>query len=83
MNETIDEWLVKNLTANKIVARNAKVTSINAWKNQENALSAKNITLKPLMDKDYIDDIWTDRPPKPNSPIIIHDIKYAGYYMNV
>lgn len=49
-----------------------------AWKLQENNLVAKKIIYKPIMGTDYIDELWTNRPAKPNSTIIIHDLKYAG-----
>lgn len=43
-------------------------------------MSEKGIILKDV-ETDLIDQIWTKaegRPEKPNTPIKIHDIKYAG-----
>ena len=40
--------------------------------------TTKDLQLVPL-DYDLIDYVWTeDRPPKPNEPIYIHTLEYAG-----
>lgn len=57
--------------------------AVNGWLFSSVATSAMNDTLeskglKLITDFDPIDAIWADRPALPDSPIFVHDIKYAG-----
>lgn len=47
------------------------------WKNREAALAEKRIKLVTAV-SDILDKIWTDRPAKPNSKIMIHNMTFAG-----
>ena len=77
--DSIEVWLRKQLGAGKVVGQFSRFTSINGWQSRESALKENGISFKSP-DIELIDIVWpsTERDPKPNSKIQIHDIKYAG-----
>lgn len=77
--DSIEVWLSKQLGPGKVVGQFSRFTSINGWQSRESALKENGVSFKSP-DIELIDIVWpsTERDPKPNSKIQIHDIKYAG-----
>jgi Xaa-Pro aminopeptidase len=77
IDESIDDFLRAELNENSTVGMNAKLFSKSSWESRENAFKDKQISVwSPQID--LIDEIWKDRPAKPNSTIFIHAVEYSG-----
>lgn len=77
IDESIDDFLRAELNENSTVGMNARLFSKASWESRENALKDKKISLNNPQ-TDLIDEIWKDRPAKPNTEIIVHTIEYCG-----
>ncbi|MGB4609035.1 MAG: aminopeptidase P family protein [Saccharofermentanales bacterium] len=73
---TLEEWLLDNLDNGDCLGMNGNLISENFYKKLKNALADKNIHLQA--NHHLIEDLWTDRPPLPDAPIYIHELKYTG-----
>ena len=69
------EWLKTNLKANAKVGTNESCISVNQFRTIQNSLNQSGIILKES--GDLLNDIWTDRPPLPDSAIYEHELKFA------
>ena len=47
------------------------------WSNLDSELEVHGLSLVPIA-TNLIDSIWTDRPPRPNNPLLILDLEYSG-----
>lgn len=75
---SIDAWLAEQLAPGDAVGESAKFVSIEAWRSRERELNKSSVVFRNSPDN-LIDRIWTDdRPPKPTSPLYVHDLKFAG-----
>ena len=63
-----EEWLVRTLAAGSTVGVNGQTISAQLAENWGQLLSNANIHLDTS--RDILEDIWTDRPPAPNSPVV-------------
>lgn len=71
-------WLSEVLADGARVGAFKKYVSIDTWQSYDTALSGKNIAFVGVAN-DLVDLIWTeDRPARPNNPVFIHDISFAG-----
>jgi len=73
------DWLAEILPENSTVGAYGNYVSISTWKSYEDVLKAKGIEMVQV-DKDLVDHIWTDtdRPEKPQNPLIVHTLEFAG-----
>lgn len=70
------EWLGSILSPGAAVGLDESIFSIRAVRRLEQAMAEKQIALKDR--RDDLDRWWSDRPAMPQSPIFVHDIRYAG-----
>ena len=73
---SILDFLRENLTANSVVGIDGKVFSTTQAIALQEDLAKNDITVKSIADP--MNEIWTDRPPMPEAPAFIHEMKYAG-----
>ncbi len=59
--------------------KNEFLNYLDDWEDREESLEDEGL-LFVSPDQDLIDAVWPqdERPPKPNSDLMIHDVKYAG-----
>ncbi|MVX67136.1 M24 family metallopeptidase [Clostridium chromiireducens] len=73
---TLEEWLMDNMSEGQTLSFDGRVVSVNQYKEILRIKENKNINI--VMDKDLIEQIWTDKPEMPKEMIFLHDIKYCG-----
>ncbi|HAH25883.1 MAG TPA: peptidase M24 [Prolixibacteraceae bacterium] len=69
------EWLKLHLKEGSTVGTDETCISINQFRQMQNSLSPSGIHLKES--GDLLNQIWSDRPTLPDSPIYEHELKYA------
>ncbi|GLB39134.1 putative peptidase M24B family protein [Lyophyllum shimeji] len=74
---TWQEFLSKNLEPSTRIGIDPKLITASDAKTINKALEPRKSTLVPI-EKNLIDEVWTDRPPRPHSPVIHLDEKYSG-----
>jgi len=74
--QTVEEFLMEVLDKGAKVAFDGKVISIEYFRNLQKSLEKKEFSFK--VDEDLIDKIWKDRPARPCSQVILHNIRFAG-----
>lgn len=73
---TVEEYLKNSLNKGAKVGFDGKVISIDYFRNLNKTLENKEFSFE--LKEDLIDIIWKDRPEKPCTEVILHDVKYAG-----
>ena len=73
---TVEAFLKKSLNAGAKVAFDGKVISEEYFRGLEKALESKEFSFE--VNEDLIDKIWQDRPERPCSQVVLHDVVYAG-----
>jgi Xaa-Pro aminopeptidase len=73
---TIEAFLKDSLKQGAKVAFDGKVISVEYFRNLKKTLESKDFSYD--VSEDLIDKIWKDRPEKPCTEVIVHDVKYAG-----
>ncbi|MBQ8223858.1 MAG: aminopeptidase P family protein [Bacteroides sp.] len=73
---SIPTFLKEKLEAGASVGIDGKVFSTSEAQGLQEALKASGITLQSI--DDPMDKIWAERPPMPEAPAFIHELKYAG-----
>lgn len=71
---TIQEWLRDNLPEG-CIGLNGELFSAAFVQALEQAFGPKSLRLR---DADLIGEIWRERPPVSEKPVILHDLRYAG-----
>lgn len=74
---TIPDWLGASAKTGSVIGYDPKLHTHKQLQGIATKLAEKNITLKAL-DKNPIDEIWTDRPPEPQVPVEIFPEEFAG-----
>ena len=69
------QWLKMNLKRGATVGTDEWCISVNQFSSIQSNLNSSGIVLKES--GDLLGDIWTERPPLPDSPIYEHELKYA------
>ncbi|HEX7585905.1 MAG TPA: aminopeptidase P family N-terminal domain-containing protein, partial [Prolixibacteraceae bacterium] len=69
------EWLKLNLEKGANVGTDEWCISVNQFGQMQNSLKKSGINL--LESGDLLNDIWSDRPTLPDSPVYEHEIKFA------
>lgn len=70
------EWLAAELQKGDRVAFDGMCVSVSAARALVSTLCDKGIAAEPTAD--LLESIWSDRPPKPRSPLHVYDPRYAG-----
>lgn len=70
------EWLKDVLKKDSTVGFDGTVFSVDMVKDIHKEFDVKNIGLK--FEQDLINQLWSDRPEIPKSPVFVHEVKYAG-----
>jgi Xaa-Pro aminopeptidase len=73
---TVEGFLKEKLHKGAKVAFDGKVISVDYFRGLQKALEGKEFSFEA--GEDLIDKIWQDRPEKPCTEVILHDIKYTG-----
>ncbi|KAF9457926.1 putative Xaa-Pro aminopeptidase P [Collybia nuda] len=74
---TWQDFLAKNLGPSTKIGIDATLISASDAETINKALSPKGSTLVPL-EKNLVDAVWNDRPPRPHNPVFHLDEKYSG-----
>lgn len=73
---TVEAFLKDTLNKGAKIAFDGKVISVDYFRSLNKALESKEFSYE--VGEDLIDKIWTDRPAKPSTEVILHDVKYTG-----
>ena len=73
---TVEGFLKESLAKGAKIAFDGKVISIEYFRNLKKTLESKEFLFK--VDEDLIDIIWKDRPKRPCTQVVLHDVAYAG-----
>lgn len=73
---TISQWLGSVLPKGATVAVDGWTNTVTAVEQLTQELKAVGINI--VTDIPSLDDIWTDRPPLPLTPVVIHGLEYSG-----
>jgi Xaa-Pro aminopeptidase len=73
---TLEEWLMENVSEGQTLGFDGRVLPVNRYKDILKIKQNKNINI--AMDKDLIEEIWTDKPEMPKEKVFILDTKYCG-----
>jgi Xaa-Pro aminopeptidase len=74
---SMENWLKQVLPPSSSVGIDPRLFSKASATRLENALKGAGHTLKAL-ERNLIDEVWTDRPAPPSASVFIHPIQYAG-----
>jgi Xaa-Pro aminopeptidase len=69
------EWLIINLFHGAQVGTDESCISVSQFRTIQNSLKLEAIILKES--GDLLNEIWTDRPPMPDSEIYEHELRFA------
>ena len=72
-----DEWIAKNLKAGGNFGYDPLRTTIDGVEKLAKACERASAKLVAV-ETNPVDAIWTDRPEPPLSPVVLHDIRFAG-----
>ncbi|MBL4938638.1 aminopeptidase P family protein [Clostridium sp. YIM B02515] len=73
---TIEAFLRDSLSKGSKVGFDGKVISVDYFRSLKNVLDSKDFSY--AINEDLINEVWSDRPEKPTTEVILHDIKYTG-----
>lgn len=73
---TISQWLGSILPKGATVAVDGWTNTVTAVEQLTQELKAVGINIVTAIPS--LDDIWTDRPPLPLTPVVIHGLEYSG-----
>lgn len=73
---TISQWLGSVLPKGATVAVDGWTNTVTVVEQLTQELKAVGINI--VTDIPSLDDIWTDRPPLPLTPVVIHGLEYSG-----
>ncbi|MCB2296453.1 aminopeptidase P family protein [Clostridium tagluense] len=72
----VEEFLKQNLNKGAKVAFDGKVISVEYFRGLKKSLESNEFSYE--VSEDLIDKIWKDRPQRPCSQVVLHDVAYAG-----
>ena len=70
------EWIKNNVKEGKTLAFDGSTISTNEYKNYQELSKKNGFNIK--MDRDLLNEIWSNRPELSKEKIFIHDTKYCG-----
>src|SRR5438067_9613450 len=72
-----DQWIEGNLAAGAKLGYDPWLHTLAGAEKLAKAAASAGAELKPV-EPNPIDPIWTDRPPPPLGPVVLHDLRFAG-----
>ncbi|KAA8893971.1 putative Xaa-Pro aminopeptidase P [Sphaerosporella brunnea] len=75
---TWQEWAAQHSEGGKTVGVDATLITAQQAKSLETRIKKKGGAGLLGMSKNLVDEIWTDRPARPNNPVMVLNIEYAG-----
>lgn len=73
---TIEEFLKNSLANGAKIAFDGSVISVDYFRGLEKALESKEFAFE--VNEDLIDKVWENRPERPCTEVIVHEVKYTG-----
>jgi len=73
---TVEAFLKATLNKGAKIAFDGKVISVEYFRGLEKALESSEFSFE--VNEDLIDIVWKDRPQRPCSQVVLHDVAYAG-----
>ncbi|MBW9154425.1 aminopeptidase P family protein [Clostridium estertheticum] len=73
---TVEAFLKETLKKGAKIAFDGKVISIEYFRGLKSTLASSGFSYE--VNEDLVDIIWKDRPQKPCSQVVLHDVAYAG-----
>ena len=73
---TVEEFLKETLNKGAKIAFDGKVISVEYFRGLKSTLESSGFSYE--VNEDLVDIIWKDRPQKPCSMVVLHDVVYAG-----
>lgn len=73
---SITDFLSQNLQSGEAVSIDGKMFSVHQVETMKKEFATHNLQINIFGDP--LKDIWADRPPMPEAPAFIYDLKYAG-----
>jgi Xaa-Pro aminopeptidase len=77
VDEPVDTWLGTTLKPGQTIGYDPRLHTVSEVERLDTAAKRAGATLKPV-GANPIDAIWTDRPPAPLAPVVMHDEALAG-----
>ena len=75
-DDKLKDWLGDNLSKGQTLAFDPWLQTKGEVEGWDKHLTPLDISLKPI--DNLIDEIWSDQPAPPNSPIVPHPAQYSG-----
>lgn len=72
-----EDWLCKVLPVNGRVGIDPMLISHGVLEPMRKHLSSDGHLIVPV-DKNLVDEIWKEQPPRPAKPVMVHPLKYSG-----
>src|SRR5947199_4307911 len=72
-----DQWIEGNLAAGAKLGYDPWLHALAGAEKLAKAAASAGAELEPV-EPNPIDPIWTDRPPPPLGPVVLHDLRFAG-----
>ncbi len=70
-------WIGDNASKGALIGFDPKIHSVTQIENLKKKLAPQDIHLIPVA-SNPVDEIWTDQPDQPKTPVTVHPVKYAG-----
>jgi Xaa-Pro aminopeptidase len=72
-----DQWIEQNLSSSDRLAYDPWLHTVEGTERLRKACAAAGVALVPI-ERNMIDQIWTNRPSPPLGAVTIHDLRFAG-----
>lgn len=73
------DWIINQVTQKARIGFDPRLQTIKTIENLRDSVSKKNPDCEFIaLDENPLDEIWTDRPALPQTPVILHPLKFAG-----
>lgn len=73
----LEQWLADSMKEGQVVGLDPQVHSAAFAESLHNKLDKKGVELRCVA-QNFVDQIWTNRPPMPQSPVRLHPAEFAG-----
>lgn len=70
------DWMFHKLQVKSKIAFDGRIFPLALVKKMAAAFTKKQFRIEPNVD--FIEDLWQNRPPIPQEPVFVHELKYAG-----
>jgi Xaa-Pro aminopeptidase len=75
-NKDYTDWLIYNVKSGCKTGLDGRIFSIDRFRKTEKVFKGKDVSFS--IDSDLISELWTDRPPMPDSIAFDHSVAYCG-----